>query len=247
MPREMRWRTAGILFYLILVLSLMVTQVGQDFIRNLFYSFAKADIYQVVLTILGTGLVLFSSDAIGFMFSTMVLFFWEGKFRPGRGGYSSEWLRRTSYNIKDIIIEQYKNAPKTTKIESLHKIFEKQWETYNPDIFLTFIWQFAPRYIDDWDTRKYSSFFTDLSTITGMFFGLVLSALIIWVWHMGFTLTHLIILLVSLAWIYMLWRNAQYARQEAWQMVDMWIAGFINPRLRKILNTLKKNNDIDSE
>jgi hypothetical protein len=245
MAREMRWRTAGILFYLVLVMSLMTTRVGEDFIRNLISIPAKADIYQVVLTILGTGFVLFSSDAIGFMLSAMAIFFWEGRFQPGKGGYSADRLGRTSYNLKDIIIEQYKNASKTAG-ERLHEKFEKQWETYSPDVFWSFIWwQYAPCYIVDWATRRYTMFFTNLSAATGVLFGLVFSALIIMVGQMGFTSTHLLILFVSLVWIYVLWQNAQHPRQEAWQMADVWVAGFTNPGLREILKTMERNIGAD--
>ena len=100
MGREVKLRPAGVLFYTVFILSLMMTQVGQTFLVNLPSQSGQADVYQVVAAILGLGAVLFTSEAVGYVFETTHFFVWNvvrGKFRGGRGGYSAEW-NRLGYN-----------------------------------------------------------------------------------------------------------------------------------------------------
>jgi hypothetical protein len=250
MGREMRWRTAGILFYIVALSSLLLTKAGEEFIRNLFNNLDQLDVYQLVVGLIGVGVGVFTSDAVGYVISTVVFFWWEillGKFRSGEGGYSSEYQKRAAYNIKDIIIERYGQTKMKISKAPQHEKFELQWKTYSADVFLSYIWQYAPSYIDNWDTRRYTIFFTNLSTATGILLGFITSIILIFIWNMGWTLSNYLIAVIVLSITIMLIWNADAARKEGWQMVDLWVAGIINPRLKKVLDDLKSNIDVEEE
>ncbi len=241
MTRELRLRPAGILFYTVLALSLVATQVSEDFLRNLPSQPAQADIYQAVTAILGLGALLFTSDAIGYVFSTVHVFLWNivrGRFRQGSGGYSAEW-HRLGYDLKGHIVQQYKNTPTTPNDTVNHLKFEKQWESYSADVFLSYFWQQAPSGIVDWAMRRHTAFFAGMSTVIGIGLGLALSAIIIWAWKLGWTPTNTGIAITSVVLALVIYRNAQYSRSEAWQIIDLWLAGKLNPRLRTVLDELR--------
>jgi len=247
----MRYRNTGILFYLAVVLSLGATQEGQCFIRNLLLNAIKPDVanvFELVVAVFSLGIGVFTSDAVGFVLNTVFFFFWEnvgGRLRPGEGGYSKQ-LEECGYDLRGFIISEYdRSGPEATGRNDLHQKFEKQWTSYSANVFLSFIWHHAPKYIDDWVTRRYNVFFTHWSSLVGIVLGFILSIALIWTWHLHLTCAYFWIVIVAVGFVFIFYRQAQYAKHEALQMHDLWVAGVINPRLRRILRKIGEDASTD--
>jgi hypothetical protein len=253
MTRELRLGAAGILFYLVFAFNLLATRASQDLLGIMSSSsqttssqITSADIYQGVTAVVGVGALLFTSDSIGYLFGSFYIFYWNdvrGRFQKGKGGYSAEW-RKLSYDIKTYVIEQYKIARKTSDKDALHSKFEEQWESYSADVFLAYFWQRAPRDIVDWGVRRHTAFFTGMSTIIGICFGLILSVTIIMVSKMGWTAINTGITVAAAILILMIYSNAEHARSEAWQIIDLWLANAFNPHLAPILNQVQQSTGV---
>jgi len=84
MTRELKLAAAGILFYLVFALNLLVTQSSQNLLgAPLSYSKTTSpqsnsvDIYQGVTAVVGVGALFFTSDSIGYLFGSIYIFFWS--------------------------------------------------------------------------------------------------------------------------------------------------------------------------
>ncbi|MFB0534491.1 MAG: hypothetical protein ACETWR_05875 [Anaerolineae bacterium] len=138
MPREMRYRPLGILFYLVVVLSLAATRQGQCFVRQLFASSTGSDNAQLWVAAFAVGAGVFTSDAVGFALSALFFFVWQLS-----GGYSALWEKKLSYNPKKFIVDEYGKKRQGAGDEApTHEKFEEQWESYSSEVFLSLY--FAP-------------------------------------------------------------------------------------------------------
>jgi hypothetical protein len=239
MSRDLRIRSAGILFYIVLAMSLLVTHVSVNFLRNLSFQPAQTDFYQLVTAALGLGTILFTSDAIGYLFSSIHIFMWNivrGRFHQGRGGYSAEW-QRLEYDLKAHIIKEFSLALRSSADQDRHRKIQKRWESYSSDVFLSYFWQQAPQGIVDWTSRRHTAFFTGMSTVIAIGLGLSISAIVISAFRMGWTNANWYITAISAIVAFMLYMNAQYARKEAFEIMDLWLSGKLNPQLQKILSS----------
>lgn len=255
MTRELRLGAAGILFYLVFALNLLTTQASQNLLGTTFSlsqatssqiasspQITSVDIYQGIAAVVGLGALFFTSDSIGYLFGSIYIYFWNnvsGGFRKGRGGYSAEW-RKLSYDVKAHVVEQYERAREIPIKDTQHLKFEKQWESYSADVFLAYFWQRAPRDIVDWGVRRHTAFFTGMSTIIGIGFGLILSTAIIVLSNMGWTPINTSIAIAAVILILMIHNNAEHARSEAWQIIDLWLANAFNAHLAPILNQIRQ-------
>lgn len=257
MTRELRYGAAGIIFYLLLVLNLLATQYSRNLLQKLFLPLLttssqidSANTYQVIIAIIGLGALIFTSNTIGYLFGSIYIFLWNnipGRFHRGEGGYSAEW-KKLSYDIKTLIIEKYKQASRQLEENPSHDKFERQWETYSADVFLSYFWQRAPRDIVDWAVRRHTAFLTGMSTIIGISLALLLSITLIIGSNLGWNFSNFIISTVGFLMIFIIYNNAQHARSEAWQIIDLWLAHSLNPYLTPILDqTLQKSESITSK
>ena len=245
MTRETRFRVSGLLFYALFTLNLFVTRVGQDFLCNLSSQSNQTDIYQTVAALVGVGALLFTSDVIGYILSTVCYFFWSNNFptmlRERKVGYEAE-MKKLSYNLKSIIIERYKKSQEKDDSETLHKKFEGQWETYSSDVFLSYIFHQAPQPIVGWTSRRHTAFFAGMAATLAIVLGLILSIFAIFNFDMGWTCGNTVFSIFSIFVLTILYRNAQQARTEAWQMIDLWIAQVLNPNLETILRRIEHSS-----
>jgi len=256
MTRELRYRPTGVLFYLVFALSLILSKSSKVFFCNLTIQDPQTGIYQAAAAILGVVAILLTSDAIGFVLSSLYIFWWNilrGRFRLGKGGFSKEY-RKLAYDIKSYIIAQYRNidiasgiveehksAVKTDYLKAQHQKFEKQLEFYSAEVFLSYFWQQAPSSITEWVSRRFTVFFAGVSTILGILLGLLISGVVIMVCNLGWTASNTYVTIIFIIFIIVVGLNANYVRNEAWQMIDVWFAGVLNPRMRSIFNTIKKD------
>jgi len=246
MTRETRFRISGLLFYVVFILNLSVTYSGRPFFCNLLQS-DQTDIYQAVATLVGVGALLFTSDVVGYVFSTICYFFWNPlALRKGKFGYAAE-MEKLGYDLKSIIIERYKNSQEKDDSETLHKKFEGQWEAYSPDVFLSYIFQQAPPSIVGWTSRRHTALFAGMAAELAIFLGLIFSAIAIYIYGMGWTSLNTVVLILSIGVLILLYFNARQAGTEARQMIDLWIAQALNPNLRAILKRIQHSDCDDRQ
>jgi hypothetical protein len=177
-------------------------------------------------------------------------FIWNvirGKFQQGEGGYSAEWKNLGYNQFKWYIIGQYERAPKTTDDDSQHQNFEKQWPSYSADVFLSYFWQQAPEGIVNWAARRNIHHIISMANVIGIGLGLIFSVIFVLTANMGWTALNTWIAVIAVLVTFMLYKNAQYARTEAWQIVDLWLADVLNPQLHTVLDDIRKRMAIDTE
>lgn len=241
MNRELRLKVAGMLFYVILTLNLAFSTKGSKFFSGLSCGPGNSGAYQAIAAIVGAGAVLFTSEAIGYLFTSIHVFLWNiirGGFEKGLGGYSGEW-KRLSYDPKLYITELYKDSIDSGQLKQ-DKEFDKLVGTYNRDVFLSTIWLRAPKEIVDWATRRYTAFFLGMATLLSLFMGLLISIIAIKKLNMDWTtMNDCIFVLVSM-FCAIVFCNAQYARNEARQIIDLWLAENLNPQFKAIMKKVTK-------
>jgi len=208
---------------------LACTDKGLSFLETVACQQHSTDVLQAVIAAFGLGLIIFTSEATGYIFTAIPLFYWN-VFRDGF--YSCEW-KRLSYDPKDSIIASY-NADRESSSPP-HRELDSQLLNSSTDIFLSYFWQQAPEGIVEWVMRRYTAFFSGLSAALGIWIGCILSAAV----AIMFSFAHnLLTYILYAAWVsagLILLVNAQIARQEGRQMVDLWLAGRLNPVLGSIL------------
>lgn len=231
--REIRFRFIGALFFIVLVLSLTLTKSGLGFFRTFP---TQSDLYQVVISLVGLGILIFTSEASGYLFNTLFLYWWNvrGGFKLTRGGYSKEW-NKLSYDMRHKIEEVYQHNSDNQQ-EEQHRRFDERWKGYSADVFLSYFWQQAPSSLTEWVSRRYTVFFTSRAALLGIVVAIILSGIFISVFGLGWTIANTIVLVFSVAVIIALWFNGQCARTEGWQMVDLWLCGILNPKMQQALS-----------
>jgi quercetin dioxygenase-like cupin family protein len=235
MMREQRTRYAGILFYLVFGLSLLFTESGMKLVQGLQ---TRADLSGILFPLIALGVAFFTSEPIGFLFTSVLFFFWNvrGGRKPEFGGYAAEW-RKLSYDFNSEIINRY-DSSNSLENGARKGHAEEQWKEYGPDVFLSYFWQQGPRTLIDWVSRRHTAFFLGLSAIVAIALALILSTIIIVKLQMGWTLGTLSIFLISFMLAAFFGYNAQGARKEAWQMMDIWMRSAFDPQLGRALQDI---------
>jgi quercetin dioxygenase-like cupin family protein len=247
MTREQRWKNTGALFCVVFVTALLLTNSGMQLVQGLQ---GNVDLSGVALTIFGLGLAFFTSESIGFLFSSLSVFlFWNAKGgrKPGFGGYSTEW-RRLTYDFKGEIVKRYQTtAAEPGPKEQTSAVLRDSWEHYTPDVFLSYFWQQAPLPLVEWVSRRHSAFFSGLASILAIGVALLLSAGLIIGFGMGWTTGTVSVFVVSAVLAMAFGYNAQAARTEAWQMIDLWMRGAFDPKMQKAIRDIMKRFTVKQE
>lgn len=89
MTREFRLRPAGLLFYSIIALNLLLSDAARHYILNLMSAGSESGLFQSVVAVLSVGFLVFTSDVIGYVFSSIDVFFWNLSNGRLRKDYSS--------------------------------------------------------------------------------------------------------------------------------------------------------------
>lgn len=236
--REVRFRFIGVLFYIIFLVSLLLTQGGVSLVRDLP---TQSNLYQVIVAVVGLGALLFTSEAVGYLFNNIFLFLWNirGGFKPTFGGYSLEW-NKLSYNLKRKIIEHYENISSNSNQEQQHQRFDKRWKGYSADVFSSYFWQQSPKSLVEWVVRRHTVYFTSMSAIIGIISSLLLSGIVTWGFGLGWTVANTVFILFLAGLMIMIWFNAQCARIEGRQMIDLWLSGALNPKMQRTLKNFTR-------
>lgn len=271
MPREMRYRTAGILFYLVVILNLALTQQGQNLVSALFASATpspsptqtvsplptpssspapmptcspstNSDAGKLWMAAFTAGVAAFTSDAVGFALSALFFCIWQL-----RGGYSALWKKNLSYNPKDFILTEYRKSYRGAPDEaSLHRRFEERWDSYSLEVFLSYVWQYAPKRLDEWHSRRLTVFFAYWSSILGVVLGFVVSFTLSCAFHLCLTPVHMWIALIATFFVGLFCFNAWQVKKDVRQIVDLCVAGLLNPGLRMTMEGIKDGSVNDA-
>lgn len=236
--REIRFRFIGMIFYIIFLTNLLLSQTCIDIILGIEN---KDESNQILVTLIGLGVLLFTSEAVGFLFSNISFFLWNirGGIKPSDGGYSQEW-NKLSYNFKKLVIYYYRNTQIENDAEKVNSEYDKKLSQYSKDVFLSYFWQRAPKVIIEWVVRRHSAFFTNRSAIVAILLALLLSSLIIFIFGFNWNIANTIVTIICLSLISILWYNAIGSRKEGWQMIDLWLNAKLNTKMNKAISEIDK-------
>jgi hypothetical protein len=251
--RELKYRTVGVLFWVFFVLNLVATREGRTLLQGAIDSLvndpADAAPAQALVAVVAGGLAFFTSDAVGFSLASVFYFFFWHK---SRDGYSGFWEHNLSYDIKARLLTLYNNSasagsdeggggnesPKERESakEANHSTFNKRWEpgsrdSYSTEALLAYVWQYAPPYLDEWDTRRFTILHTYYGSSVGIALGWGISLVVCSVF-LSLTCWHCVVMALGLMSIWLFLYNASRVRDEAWQVVDLWLASALNKGFR---------------
>jgi hypothetical protein len=179
--RDIRYRFIGILAFIVFFLSLLLSNYSLeptpptitlssnltqqttpivDFSSNLTQqSTPTVDLLKdpVTFAILGLILTILVSEGIGYFFSSIAIFLWNGCFRLKgyTGGYSG--VLKQGLGDDENIIQSLDNDVE-------QKIF-KGYRDLDYDLFISYFWQRADKSLLDWAVRRWNIYFTNLSAI----------------------------------------------------------------------------------
>jgi hypothetical protein len=159
MTRDMRFRFVGVFFYVVLLFSLALTKSGMDFLRNLLSGDSTVQRLQILISLAGLGALLFTSDAMGYLFGTAFHWIWER-----HGGWSQLWshlrLRATFVDVHNRRHTHGHRPPRTTACQRLSMLPE--------DLYFSYFWQRVPQGRREWAMRRHLSFLTDSSIVVAL-------------------------------------------------------------------------------
>ncbi|HAK88077.1 MAG TPA: hypothetical protein DHV16_03000 [Nitrospiraceae bacterium] len=227
--REMRFKITGTLFYTIVVMNLFLTEGGQNFIHNIIQQILNpqigiaSSVVPLISVLLTISALLFTSDAIGYVFSSIVVLWWNF-FR----GESYQW-HTLKYDLKQKIIQMHQNSDADKSQEKL------QLSDYYDDVVFNYFWQQAPEPVVEWTVRRDTAFLIGLSAALGIAVSVILSAVLtlyfgmIWTgWNWVVTIIFSILMVIFLF-------NAWRAGREEWQMMSLWSSGRLDGKLQNTL------------
>ncbi len=230
MERDFRFRISGVIFFIITLLHLALTDHGKDFISDITN---KPDTFQLIIAITSAVFLLFTSDSIGFIFSTLFLFIFNL-----RGGYAGLYTRRLG-NLNKFVVDIYNEMKLRLPKDYLSEEFGKRLKKYNTEHFLIYFLWHRPNGASDnlskWVERRHTAYFTSYSFMVAATIATLFSSWIIWDYVLGFTPINVTIFIITgIIFAVLVW-NGERAMQDAIAVTDLHIAGFINPRVKKIL------------
>jgi len=238
MTREARIRSAGILFYTVLLVTLLLTDKGWQFIINIFTNMSeKADWAGTLIAVVVFGAMIFTSDAMGWVFSaiTQLLLSLGGGVPPGYF-YAMEW-RNLTYNLKDKTIEEYEKQ-RALQHSDKDAGLDERWKGYSDDVFLSYFWQQGPQALVEWVSRRHTRFWVGASSAVGMALALLLSIVLTGTLHLGTTVVWWLAVIILAVVLVIFWLTSASARTEAWQMTDIWLRAAFDPHMGKTLNSM---------
>ena len=246
MTREARIRSAGILFYIVLLVTLLLTQEGVQFTTDILNNVSEntedtqnaenRDWAGTLVAVATLGTAVLTSDAIGWVFSEITMCILT-KGRPGYF-YAMEWGKITC-DLKGRIIENYER-PRDPQHSDKDAGLDERWKGYSADVFLSYFWQQGPEKIVQWVSRRYTRFFITASSVCGMALALGLSIFLMWRFSLGMTVWWCCAVVISIAVMVSLRSSGAVARNEARQMVDIWLRAAFDEPMKTALNTMKQ-------
>lgn len=243
MTREMRLRSAGMLFYIVLSVTLLLTEKGMCFANSMLTGMTNisgnTDWAGTLVAVAGLAIAVFTSDAVGWVFSSITMFLSPilDCHRPSRYFYANAW-RKLTYDLKRKTIDDYERARDPQDKDAG---LDERWKDYSADVFLSYFWQREPKQVAEWVSRRYTAFFVYLSSALGIFLGLVLSGFLTYRLGLGCTLCLKIAFVIAFLMMAFLGFTSLAPRTEARQMVDLWQRAAFDPDMKTVLDTIKQD------
>lgn len=231
MEREQRFRFVGFLFFLAALSLLLLTTEG---IALAGYLLRCSDSDGLVAGVAGVAVAFFSSEAVGYVFSSVIQFAWNVT-----GGYSGLWDRKLSHDLRVQMRDRYRKHCQMAGVTGETDTLTRLSCDYTTDVLVSYFWQQTNESVIGWATRRASAFFTGWSAVLAMFLGILCSAIIIC--HQGLHATPPLYGL-GLFWLLVmsfLAFNAQHAKKELWQVVDLWQSRAFDVGLDGVLRDLE--------
>jgi hypothetical protein len=234
--REQRIRFLGFLFYLVLALHLVLTPQGISLLNQSLTD--PPDSSATLTALLGLGVLLFSSEGCGYLLSSAIRFVWNVYGWPPEGGYSAEWRRNLSCSLKEEFIDRYAKKVRSLDTDESPPGMKDHLAAYTEDMYLSYFWQQAPSPLVQWVSRRHSAFFIGWSATLALGLGNLLGVAIIGLSELGMGTLNWTIIAVSLPLMAFSAINAQVAKKEAWQVIDLWQSRAADPALDGVLREL---------
>ena len=225
MTREMRFKFIGITFYIVLLANLLLTKDAQLLLERCQSTELSP---QVIIAALSFGAMLFTSDAIGYLFGTVCWVIWDIF-----GGWSSFF---GDLAVKERILKAYRagrrNVDKADRVE-------EELKSFVHDAFFCYFWHRAPTGLAEWASRRHLAFLINWSIIMAMIAAYGLSTAIVgpnaldtgphWVLH-GIV----IVLVLALG------ANILYGLRDMKQLVKLWFYGGQDKNLHGVFKEIEK-------
>lgn len=240
MGRELRFRIQGMIFCVVLISTLSLSSDGIEYWHGIIE--IQGNEQGLVISLLGIGIIIFTSEAFGYIFSSIFILFWNKSWKiyPGNidvlCGYSRHW-HKLQYGIKKIISNYYDKEGKSAPTR------------YEQDILLSYFWfYFIPKDMDDWITRRYTAYFINWACIISIGLAIVLSVLITWQGSLNFNLFYWGVIFFWFLSAIMFYLNCRRALWEILQMIDFWLGSCYDQDIKGMLMSfaehMKKHNGL---
>jgi hypothetical protein len=237
MLREYRFKLGGLIFFILIFGIFLSTTEGDCLIFNSL----NDQMGSILLALFGLLAIYASSEGFGYIFNSIFFALWS-RVRPrfiqktNSRGYSAEQEKYFhAEHMRNRILnwsqEQGKNIPEAIKNYSL--------ETY----YWYFFQKFAPTDLNGWIERRWTHFAVGMTEIVAITFAWIFSFCVIFEEHWTMTLNTGIIFIFSIIFGLICYYNAILSRNDALQMMDLWIYANFDADGKYIFN--KFENEIN--
>lgn len=220
MTRDMRFRFIGVVFYVFVLAGILMTERAWDSLLSCADGSGVATA-QLVISAVGVGAVLLTSEAIGYLFGTVFLVIFEL-----RGGWSRIWkplLESDSApdELKTLIRDMQANRAERKSKKIFRRLFlvSRREDPFLDDVFFSYVWQQAPKELVNWPLRRSLSFINNWSMVVALAFAWLISAVPILCFGLHQRLLIPLLLTAVLAWA--LIANAFQNKNELVQFIDV--------------------------
>ncbi len=225
--RDLRYKFSGMIFTIVLVLMMCLSDDGNSFINNLRNHNSISD---SIGGIVAVAALLFASEAVGYIIYSIFFFSWNryGGLLNVRGGFSREW-DKLDINLKERLlafIENEAGEPKKTK----------PFHRYTPDVFFSYYFHsVTPKSVHDWSQRRYENFFAQMSALSALILGTMTSTFLLMCYHCGWSFANTIASIFIVVLSIVLFINGYQAKLEGRQMVELWLYSISDDDIKNAL------------
>lgn len=217
MNREYRFKLSGVIFFILVFGIFLSTEEG----CTLIFNSLNNQMSTIIIALFGLLAVYISSEGFGYIFNSIFFALWS-RIRPKfvqktkERGYSAEQEKyfRSPQMRERILkygVDQERKVPEKIKNYSL--------ETY----YWYFFQKFAPKNLNSWVERRWTHFAAGMTEIVAIIFAWMITLCIILEKNWIMTTNTFFISIFSVAFILICYYNATLSRNDALQMMDLWI------------------------
>lgn len=167
-------------------------------------------IIPIIPVILTLSILLFTSDAIGYAISSIVVLYYErAHFR-----WCDTYLTR--------LRQLNKRYGQQVKKRYFHLDPIQLEKEYNEDVIHSYLWQCGSIPLIEWCVRRDSAFLTATSASLGILLGLILSLGFIHLFGLTWCGYNWVVSVISIFFTIIFYLNGRFAFNEYWQMINLW-------------------------